>query len=350
MDARAVMTTLPVRPLGRTKLDVTELGFGAAPLGGFRGAVPEHDAMGALEAAWDGGVRYFDTSPFYGYGRSELRVGALLRDRPRGEFVLSTKVGRVLRPFDEARRSPAWRAGGLPFDADYDYGYDGTLRSVEQSMLRTGIARFEILLVHDLDTFIHRDARAFEQHYRTAVDGAVRALQDLRTQGVVAAIGAGMNEASTTARLLRDADLDCVLLAGRYTLLDQTACDEVLPLCAARGVALVAGGPFNSGILAAAAVPGAAYHYGAAPPDIVERARALERLAADHAIPLQAAALRFALTCRHVASVIPGPRSAAEQAQILGWYHTTVPSAFWRDAIAAGFVRSDAPLDEDTSA
>ncbi|GIK86161.1 MAG: L-fucose dehydrogenase [Betaproteobacteria bacterium] len=332
------MTAIARRRLGRTAVHVTELGFGAAPLGGFRGAVPQADAMGALDAAWDGGIRYFDTSPFYGYGRSELRVGALLRDRPRDAYVISTKVGRVLRPFDAQRRSPGWRAGGLPFDADFDYGYDGAMRSVEQSMLRTGIPRFDVLLVHDLDTFIHKDPDAFEDHYRTALDGALRALHDLRAQGVTRAIGAGMNEAPTTARLLRDADLDCVLLAGRLTLLDQTACDEVVPLCAARGVALVAGGPFNSGILAAPAVPGAAYHYATAPDDVVLRARALERLAAEHGVPLPAAALAFALTCPVVASVIPGPRSAAEQAQILDWHRTPIPAAFWRDAVSAGFV------------
>jgi D-threo-aldose 1-dehydrogenase len=332
------MTAIAQRQLGRTAVRVTEIGFGAAPLGGFRGTVSEADAMGALHAAWDGGIRYFDTSPFYGYGRSELRVGALLRERPRDEYVISTKVGRVLRPFDERRRTVAWRPGGLPFDADYDYGYDGTMRSVEQSMLRTGIPRFDVLLVHDLDTFIHKDPDAFERHYRIAMQGAVRALHDLRAQGIVRAIGAGMNEAPTTARLLRDADLDCVLLAGRLTLLDQTACDEVVPLCLARGVALVAGGPFNSGILAAPAVPGAAYHYATAPDDVVARARALEQLAGEHRIPLPAAALAFALTCPVVASVIPGPRSAAEQAQILDWYRTPIPPAFWRDAVAQGFV------------
>jgi D-threo-aldose 1-dehydrogenase len=336
------MTAIAQRRLGRTAVHVTELGFGAAPIGGFRGAVPEVEAMGALQAAWNGGIRYFDTSPFYGYGRSELRVGALLRDHPRDDYVISTKVGRVLRPFDPKQRTPGWRAGGLPFDADFDYGYDGTMRSIEQSMLRTGIPRFDVLLVHDLDTFIHKDRDAFERHYRSAMAGAVRALHDLRAQGVIRAIGAGMNEAPTTARLLRDTDLDCVLLAGRLTLLDQTACDEVVPLCAARGVALIAGGPFNSGILAAPAAPGAAYHYATAPDDVVLRARALERLAGAHGIPLPAAALAFALTCPAVASVIPGPRTAAEQTQVLDWYRTPIPAAFWHDAAAQGFVAHDA--------
>jgi D-threo-aldose 1-dehydrogenase len=210
------------------------------------------------------------------------------------------------------------------------------MRSVEQSLLRTGLARFDILLIHDLDTFVHRDATEFERHYAIAQEGAVRALHELRDAGVVQAIGAGLNEARTCARLLRDSDLDCVLLAGRLTLLDRSAQEEVLPLCRSRGIALIAGGPFNSGILAAPAAPGVPFHYAPAQPEVIARARALEQLARDHHIPLPAAALQYALRVSEVASVIPGAKSASEQMQILAWYHTVVPESFWEAVDAAG--------------
>jgi D-threo-aldose 1-dehydrogenase len=323
------MIDISRRRLGRTDLMVTELGFGSAPLGGFRGPVHEREAMATLDAAWAGGVRYFDSAPFYGYGRSELRIGALLRDRSRDSFVVSTKVGRVLRPFDPARASPGHRTGGLPFDADFDYSYEATLRSVEQSLLRTGLTRFDILLVHDLDTFVHRDSAVMEHHYAVAMDGALRALHELRDAGLVRAIGVGLNEASTAARLLRDTDLDCVLLAGRYTLLDRSAEEEVLPICRSRGIAFIAGGPFNSGILAAPRRPGAPFHYAAAGSSVIARAAKLDELAHAHGIPLQAAALQYALRRPEVAAVIPGAMSAAEQMQILAWYHVTVPESFW---------------------
>jgi D-threo-aldose 1-dehydrogenase len=339
-----VTSRLSTRALGRTGLKVTELGFGSAPLGGFRGSVSEERATATLRTAWGGGVRYFDTAPYYGYGRSELRVGALLRDLPRESYVLSTKVGRVLRPLRDHAASPARRTGGLDFDADYDYGYDGTMRSVEQSMLRTGVTRFDVLLIHDLDTFTHPDQQVFERHYVTALDGAIRALQELRASGVVRAIGAGLNEAPTCARLLRDTDLDCVLLAGRFTLLDQSACDEVLPLCRAKGIALIAGGPFNSGILAVGARDGAPYHYRPAAPDIIERVRRLDEIACAHGVPLQAVALKFALMCPEVAAVVPGAMSAEEQVQILSWHATSVPSAFWRAVVSENLVRADAML------
>ena len=337
------MSRIRTRPLGRSGLLVTELGFGSAPLGGFRGPVHEREASATLDAAWAGGVRYFDTAPFYGYGRAELRVGALLRDRERDAFVVSSKVGRVLRAFDSARASPGHRLGGLPFDADYDYGYDGTMRSVEQSLLRTGLARFDMLLIHDLDTFVHRDAAELERHYAIAQQGALRALHELRRAGAVRAIGAGLNEASTCARLLRDTDLDCVLLAGRLTLLDRSARDEVVPICRSRGVSLIAGGPFNSGILAAPARPGVPFHYSPAEPEVIAHARALEQLALDHGIPLPAAALQFALRVPEVVSVIPGARSAAEQMQILAWYHTTVPESLWAAIETMDFPRSRRP-------
>ena len=338
-------TTIPTRPLGRTGIEVTELGFGSAPLGGFRGAVGDAAATSTLACAWQGGVRYFDTAPFYGYGRAELRIGALLRELPRASYVLSTKVGRVTRPCRGSVFAPHHRPGGLPFTSDFDYGYDGTMRSIEQSMLRTGITSFDIVLVHDLDTFIHEDSRQLGAHYGKAIDGGFRALAELKQAGIVRAIGVGLNEAPTCARLMRDADLDCVLLAGRYTLLDQTACDEVIPLCASRDIALIAGGPFNSGILAGTPQKDAPFHYRAAPIEVVDRAQKLHALAREHGTTLHAAALHFALTARVVAAVVPGARSPAEEISILDSYRTTVPQAFWQSAIKQGYIRADSPIE-----
>lgn len=342
------MSAIRTRPLGRTGLRVTELGFGTAPLGGFRGRVPERDGTRTLEDAWAGGVRYFDTAPFYGYGRAELLVGHLLRDRPRDDYVLSTKVGRVLRPLGDAPPPREHRTGGLGFTADWDYSYDGVMRSLEQSMMRTGLTRFDVVLVHDLDAFIHRDPASLERHYAVALAGAFRALATLREQGVARAIGAGLNEATTCARLLRDTDLDCVLLAGRFTLLDQTACDEVIPLCRERGVAMIAGGPFNSGILAAVPREGATYHYGAVPPRVLERARKLDGVARRNGVALPAAALQFALRSPVVAAVVPGARSVAEQRAIRDGYDAAIPGAFWQEIVELGLVRPDAfPQYED---
>lgn len=265
-----------------------------------------------MHLAFDGGARYFDTAPFHGYGRAELRVGELLRDLPRTSYVLSTKVGRTMRPIRSAPLDASHRLGGLPFTADYDYSYYGTMRSVEQSMIRTGISTFDMLLVHDLHCFIHMDSVELERHYASAIGGAFRALAQLKRNGIVRAVGGGVNEAPLCARLIRDTDLDCVLLAGRYTLLDQTACDEVIPLCEARGIALIAGGPFNSGILAATPQAGVAYHYSAAPPEVIERAICLDAIEVEHGTTLHAAALQFPLNSPVVAAVIPGARSVVE--------------------------------------
>lgn len=333
-----------VRALGRTGLELTELGFGSAPLGGFRGAVNEHDAITTLQHAFAGGIRYFDTAPFYGYGRAELRVGALLRDLPRSSYRISTKVGRVTRPL-WGGAPDGHRAGGLPFAAEFNYTYDGTMRSLEQSMLRTGITTFDMALVHDLDTFIHKERAEFEHHYATAINGAMRALQELKAAGVIRAIGIGLNEAPTCARFIRDADLDCVLLAGRYTLLDLTACDEVVPLCKSKGIGLIAGGPFNSGILAGIPGPGSAYHYADAPRDVIAKALRLHELAEVHGTSLHAAALRCALMSSVVSSVIPGARDVREVDAVLASHGSRVPAAFWTAAQQAGLLREDMSID-----
>src|ERR671912_374159 len=300
------------RRLGATALEVTALGFGTAPIGGFRATMPDRDAVSVVDEAWDQGVRLFDASPFYGYGRSELRVGAALRDRPREDFVISTKIGRVMRPLRPGEPpSEGMRQGGLPgFVPAFDYGYDGVMRSVEQSCLRLGIAHLDVLLVHDVDFWTIRDREVLEQRFRTVMDSGYRALDELRRSGVVGAIGCGLNEAEMCLRFARAGDFDCMLLAGRYTLLEQGAVAELLPFCESRGVGIVLGGPFNSGILAGPVREGAWHDYAPAPPALLDRARRIETVCSRHGVPLPAAALQFPPAHPPVASVIPGALAA----------------------------------------
>jgi D-threo-aldose 1-dehydrogenase len=334
------------RRLGRTGIEVTALGFGAAPIGGFRATIPEAEAQSLLDAAWDGGVRYFDTSPFYGYGRSELRVGHALRQRPRDAFVVSTKIGRVMHALRPGEVPPGGlRQGGLPgFVPEFDYSYDGVMRSLEQSCLRMGLARIDILLIHDIDFWTIRDHGVLEDRFRTVMEGGYRALHELRAAGVIGAIGCGLNEAEMCLRFARAGDFDCMLLAGRYTLLEQGALTEFLPDCAKRGMSVIIGGPFNSGILAGEVREGAPYDYAAAPPEVVAKARRIEAACRRHAVPLPAAALQFVLAHPVVCSVIPGALSRQEVEQNLAHLRRPIPAALWRDLVAEGLLDPAAPV------
>jgi D-threo-aldose 1-dehydrogenase len=333
------------RRLGRTAVEVSRLGLGGAPLGNLFRAVTEVDARDTVLAAWAAGLRYFDTAPLYGHGLSERRLGAALRDRPRGDFVLSTKVGRRLEA-----RAPAAAAGGVYVDVPpvlpvYDYGYEGTLRSVEASLDRLGLDRVDVLFVHDVGAHTH--GADGERTVRETLGGAVPALERLRREARVRAIGVGVNEWQVAQRMVEAADLDCVLLAGRYSLLEQGALETFLPLCARRGVGVIIGGAFNSGILATGAVPGAPYNYAPAPPGVQERVRALERVCAGHGVPLAAAALQFPLAHPAVAAVVVGARSAAEVARDVMLAQTVIPGALWRDLRTAGLIHAAAPTPED---
>ncbi|MGI9423520.1 MAG: aldo/keto reductase, partial [Hyphomicrobiaceae bacterium] len=225
------------------------MGFGGAPLGGFRGKISEQQASRTIRAALDGGQRYFDTAPFYGYGRSELRLGHVLRDLPRGSFVLSTKVGRVLEPYDRTNPPEGMRVGGLAFAARFDYSAAGAERSMEQSMMRLGIPEIDIVYIHDVDVFTHGSRDVAEHRFEEAMAGCYPYLQALRKDGMVKAIGVGLNETEMSLRFARQTDIDCILLAGRYTLLDQSALAGLLPHCEKKDIAVVLGGPFNSGVL-----------------------------------------------------------------------------------------------------
>jgi D-threo-aldose 1-dehydrogenase len=304
--------------LGRTRVEVTRLGLGCAPLGNLFAAVADDEAQAVVTAAWDAGVRFFDTAPLYGHGLSEIRLGRALAGRPRDEYAIATKVGRLLVP------DPTPPDMGFvdvpPLRPSFDFSYDATLRSLEESLARLGLDRVDVLHVHDPD-----------DHLEQAIRGAGRALVRLRDEGVVGAIGAGMNFVAPLARLVREVDLDCVLVAGRYTLLEQPALDELLPLCEARGVAVIAAGVFNSGVLAAAgsAVP-AQYDYAPAPPSVLARARAL-RIACERAgVAVEAAALQLPLAHPAVACVLTGTRSADETRRNAADFERPIEPRLWQ--------------------
>ena len=343
MRAQA-LPAIPTRPLGRRGPAVTVLGFGGAPLGDLYAPLDDATAIDTVVAALDAGIRLVDTSPLYGRGLSEHRIGTALRRRGGLPVVLSTKVGRVLDPAPRGVTRSEGYAGGLPHEARFDYSYDGALRSLDQSMLRLGVAAIDIALVHDVDPWTHADAAPARQ--REALAGALRALGDLKAQGVVRAIGIGVNDADVAERFVREADLDCVLLAGRYSLLEQPALDRFLPLALERGVGVMLGGVFNSGILATGAVAGARYNYRPAPPDVVARVAAIERVCAAHGVALPHAALAFVLGHPGVSSVVLGAVSPGEVRRNVDAFAAPVSKALWRELKAAQLLRDDAPTSE----
>ncbi len=313
------------------------LGFGAAEIGNLGRRLSEADAQAVLAAAWAAGFRMFDTAPGYGAGLSELRLGAFLRDQPRDAYVLSTKVGRTC----EAGEAPPGFAAPLPFAERFGYGYDAVMRSFEQSTLRLGITRFDLLLVHDLDRRNH--GAAFEAHYREALDGGMRALVELRRAGDVRSVGVAVNEGDVGARMIADGDFDVALLASRYTLLEQGALAEFLPATQARGLPVLAGGVFNSGILAA----GPTYDYRPADTDILARVGALRTLCERHHVRLAAAALQFVRAHPAIGPVLIGMSRPDRAADSLALLDEAIPSGFWAELRASGLVAAMAPLPID---
>jgi D-threo-aldose 1-dehydrogenase len=329
------------RPLGRTAVRVTRLGFGSAPLGNLFRPLDETTARDTVRAAWAAGVRYFDTAPLYGHGLSERRLGSGLRAEPRDQFVLSTKVGRRLVPTGPDPRPDGAYVQVPPLTPVFDYTAAATGEILGGSLERLGVGRLDVVLLHDIGAVTHGADDA--ARYREAMEGAYRVLHELRAAGTIGAIGVGANEWQVLERCARDGDFDCFLLAGRYTLLEQTALDTFLPLCVRRGISVIVGGPYNSGILAGGAVPGAMYNYLPAPPAILDRVRALEAVAVAHRVPLAAAALQFPFHHPAVAAVIPGPRAVSEVQQNLALLGQRIPPELWRSLKAEGLVRPDAP-------
>jgi len=320
-------------PLGRTSLTVTRFGLGTAPLAGLFEAVDEANGMRVIESAWDAGIRFFDTAPLYGHGLAEQRLGKVLRHKPRDEYTLASKVGRLLRA--DAPPEPGQAFRGVPaVNPMFDFSYDGVMRSFEESLGRLGLDRIDILHIHDPDN-----------HYEVALTGAYRALDRLRADGVIGAVGAGMNQAEMLTRFAREGDFDCFLLAGRYTLLDQVALRELLPLCLERGIAIIAGGVYNSGILADPK-PGAHYNYRTAPDELLARAKSICDVCERHGVPLKAAAMQFPLGHPAVTCVVVGCRSKEQLEESLRMFEFEIPPVLWRDLKAQGLLAAQAPTPE----
>jgi len=322
------MDPFRTRAIGRTTVTVPRLGLGTAPLGGFPTAVPTDQARATVRRAWDAGIRLVDTAPLYGHGTAEVNVGAALRDRPRESYVLSTKVGRVLEPgppgetifHDIPRAAPV-----------FDFSAAGVRRSLAESLDRLGLDRVDICLIHDPD-----------DHHDEAVTAAFPVLAELRAEGRIGAIGFGMNFSGPLARFASEVDADCFLLAGRYTLLEQGAMDDLLPLVEAKGMSVIAGGVYNSGLLIDPS-PGAMYNYSPAPEQVLARARAIQAVCDGFGVPLRAAALQFPLAHPAIATAVVGARTPDEVDDNLAMAAVEIPAGLWTALKEADLMRPDAP-------
>lgn len=325
-----------------------KLAFGAASIGNLYRAVPEDQALEVVARAWDAGVRYFDTAPHYGFGLSERRLGAALAELDPGQgAIVSTKVGRRLDPRPDADLSAMRQAfvSPEPYESVFDYSYDAVMRSYEGSLKRLRRDRIDILYAHDIGAFAH--GLAHPERFAEFMGGGYRAMLKLRDSGAVGAIGIGVNEVAVCIEMLGAGEIDLIMLAGRYTLLEQEPLDDLLPLCVRRGVRLVIAGPYNSGILAKGVRHGGAvpnFNYEPAPPAIVERVGAIEDVCAKHGVPLAAAALQFPLAHPQVASVVPGMGSVRQVDDAVALMAQVIPAALWTELKEAGLIRRDAPV------
>jgi D-threo-aldose 1-dehydrogenase len=330
------MHSLATKILGRSGLKVTRLGLGCAGIGGLYGDVPEEQAFEVVHRALSLGLNLFDTAPLYGYGKSETRLGKALAGVPRDQFVLATKVGRLLVPQEIADTSedPLW-GNPPPVRPRFDFSYDGVMRSFEESLKRLNLGRIDVLHIHDPD-----------DHFEQAMKGAYPALDKLRSQGLIHAVSAGMNQSEMLVRFALEGDFDCFLLAGRYSLLEQGALDELFPLCEKKNIGIMLGGTYNSGILAQDLKSGTKYNYLEAPPEILETARGLQMVAARHRVSLKAAASQFVLAHPAVTTIIPGTRVPDRVDENLAVHNERIPADFWAELKDEKLIRQDAPVPQ----
>jgi D-threo-aldose 1-dehydrogenase len=334
------------RTIGRRGLQVTGLGLGTAPLGGLYSDLSDEQALATVAAAMEAGVRFFDTAPHYGHTKAEHRLGDALRRYSRDQYVLSTKTGRHFvprtTPYDG---SEGWQ-DPLPFQAIFDYTHDGILRSFEDSQQRLGIVEIDILLIHDIGRVTHGEKNP---HYwkQLTEGGGFRALDELRSAGVVKAVGLGVNEGAAILEVMADFDINCALLAGRYTLLEQATLDDLLPACEAKGVSLLLGGAFNSGILARGVQGDLKFNYVAAPKEVIERVARLEAVCREYDVPLAAAALQFPYAHPAVATVLTGARSVEELRENLASFERPIPAELWTALRDKGLLDPRAPVPKD---
>ncbi len=332
------------RKVGHTECDVSVLGLGGAPLGNLFEILPDEQALSTVEAAYDAGVGHFDMAPQYGHGVAEHRFGHVLREKERGTFTLSTKVGRLLKPVkrDQVRRGN-WKKTH-DFNIVHDYTYDGVMRSVEDSYHRLGMNRIDIALIHDVDVAHHGDD--YDARFKEAIEGAVPALQELKRAGVIKAIGIGVNEVAPSVQFAKNAELDCYMLAGRYSLLEQDGLEELFPLAEAQGFSFLIAGPFKSGILATGPTPGATHDYRAASAEVIDKVNRIAAICARHDTPLAAAAIQFPLGQARVASVVTGAVRAEEITQNVDLMAREIPADLWAELRTEGLLNEAAPVPD----
>lgn len=341
------MPGITTRAITARDLDVTTVGLGGTGLGNMYTAVDPQAAIATVHAAFDRGIRYFDTAPVYGFGLSETRLGEAVRTLPREEIVISSKIGYDLVPIPQGELKPTLWAAPPAMRADFDYSRDAVLRSLEGSLKRLGVDRIDMVSIHDPDEALHfqpgEDPYA-RSRFKEAMDGAYPALDNLRRQGVIKAVGVGINQWQMLSDFVVAGRFDYFLLAGRYTLLEQEPLATLLPLCEERGTRIIISGPYNSGILVTGAVEGATFNTRPAPPVVLDRVRRIAAVCARHDVALPAAALQFPLGHPLVASVIPGARSVAELDQNLAYFAAPIPAALWSDLKAEGLIEASAPV------
>lgn len=334
------------RKVGSTTLELPIFGFGAAHLGELYTYVDEAESQATLEAAWTGNLRYYDTAPWYGRGKSEHRLGSFLSAKPRAEFQITTKVGRTLRrPKNMKTFSRAPWLGGYNFEVIYDYSYNGIMQSYEQSLQRLGLDTIDALVIHDLDDIFLGDTLA--HHEKQFFESGVRALQELKASGDIKAYGMGINQAGTLVSTAARLDLDFVLVAMPYTLLDQASLHTGMDSCIKRGIGVIIGAPFASGILVTGSKAGAKYAYGNASTDIQTKVQGIEAVCKAHGVSLAAAALQFPLAHPAVVSIIPGASSAIEVKQNIASVESMIPAAFWSDLKARNLIDTASPVPSD---
>lgn len=340
------MQTLPLRNLGRSGVQLPIVGVGGAPLGDLHEIITEVEADATLRTAWDSGLRYYDTAPWYGTGKSEHRVGRMLRTLPRDSYILSTKAGRCLeRPRDLATYRPSRWVGGLPFEVRFDYTYSGMMRAYEDSLARLGLNRVDLLLIHDIDTNHHATREAVAARFVELVDGGgLRALEELKRFGEIKAFGAGVNLRGTIRDCLDRFDLDFFLVAGPYTLLDQAILDDEWPMLESRGCGVILGSVFASGILAAPEGQNALYLTRPVPPHIADKLQAIRGIAKRHGVSLAAAAIQFGLANPRVTSIVPGVNHPDQVAMNLDLLETAIPADFWQELKSGNLLHPEAPV------
>ncbi|MCB9992824.1 MAG: aldo/keto reductase [Hyphomicrobiaceae bacterium] len=345
-EAGLTLSVSSRRTVGKTELDLPVFGFGAAHIGELYGKVREEDSRATLGAAWDAGVRYYDTAPWYGRGLSEHRLGGFLRTLPRDQFQITTKVGRTLhRPADPSKFDRAPWVGGLNFEVHFDYSYDGIMRSYEQALQRLALDTVEALVIHDLDSAYHEPG-VFEARQRDLVATGMKALQELKASGDILAFGMGINTAEALETVAPQVDLDFALVAMPYTLLDQASLHTGMAHCLSKNTSVIIGAPFASGILATGSRSDSKYGYAAAPAEVQEKVRGIEAVCDAHGVTLQSAALQFPLAHPAVVSIIPGAAKPSEITQNVASLQANIPASFWSDLKSAGLIVSDAPTPD----